>query len=93
MRAYELIFVIHPDLDESAVKELVERVKNWITEAGGQVSKVDNWGKRKLAYPLRKQAEGQYILMKTQMAPSFCPQLERNLRLQESVMRFLLALE
>ena len=93
MRAYELVFIVHPDLDDSALKELVDRVKGWITDAGGQVAKVDLWGKRKLAYRLRKQSEGQYILMKTQMAPSFCTQLERNLRLQEPVLRFLLAAE
>ncbi|HLE52624.1 MAG: 30S ribosomal protein S6 [Chloroflexi bacterium RBG_19FT_COMBO_50_10] len=93
MRAYELVFIVHPDLDDSALKELVDRVKGWITDAGGQVAKVDLWGKRKLAYRLRKQSEGQYVLMKTQMAPSFCTQLERNLRLQEPVLRFLLAAE
>ena len=93
MRAYELVFIVHPDLDDSALKELVDRVKGWITDAGGQVAKVDLWGKRKLAYRLRKQTEGQYVLMKTQMTPSFCTQLERNLRLQEPVLRFLLAAE
>ena len=93
MRAYELVFIVHPDLDDSALKELVDRVKGWITDAGGQVAKVDLWGKRKLAYRLRKQSEGQYVLMKTQLAPLFCIQLERNLRLQEPVLRFLLAAE
>ena len=93
MRAYELVFIVHPDLDDSALKESVDRVKGWITDAGGQVANVDLWGKRKLAYRLRKQSEGQYVLMKTQMAPSFCIQLERNLRLQEPVLRFLLAAE
>jgi small subunit ribosomal protein S6 len=93
MRDYELVFVVHPDLDDSSFNEVVERVKGWITTAGGQVSKVDLWGKRKLAYPLRKQKEGQYVVMKTQMNPSFCAELERNLRFQEPVMRFLIAAE
>jgi len=93
MRAYELVFIVHPDLDDSALKELVDRVKGWITDSGGQVAKIDLWGKRKLAYRLRRQSEGQYVLMKTQLAPAFCVQLERNLRLQESILRFLLAAE
>ena len=93
MREYELVFVVHPDLDDSAFKELVERVKGWITDGGGQVSKTDLWGKRKLAYPIRKQKEGQYVLLETQMSPAFCSQLERNLRLQESVLRYLVATE
>jgi small subunit ribosomal protein S6 len=91
MRDYELVFIVHPDLDDSTLKEVVERVKGWITAAGGEVSKVDMWGKRKLAYSIRKQNEGQYVLLKSKMDPSFCSELERNLRIQEPVMRFLIA--
>lgn len=90
MRDYELIYIIHPDLDETAVSEVVERVKSWINESGGIVSKVDIWGKRKLAYPIRKQKEGQYVLFRAQMDPSFGATLERNLRFLEPVLRFLL---
>jgi small subunit ribosomal protein S6 len=89
MREYEVVFIVHPDLDETATSEIVERVKGWIVEPGGVVNKVDSWGKRKLAYPIRKQTEGQYFLLKTQMAPSFVADLERNLRFTESVIRFL----
>ena len=91
MRAYELVFIVHPDLDESAFKELVDKVKGWITEDGGQVTKVDLWGKRKLAYPIRKQNEGQYVLMQTSYAPAFGVKLERNLRLTEPILRFLIS--
>jgi small subunit ribosomal protein S6 len=90
MRDYELVFIVHPDLDENAFKEIVERVTGWITEAGGNVSKVDFWGKRKLAYEIRKQKEGQYVLMRIQMPPTFSGTLERNLRFVEPVMRFLI---
>jgi small subunit ribosomal protein S6 len=90
MREYELVFIIHPDLDENATNEVVERVKGWITEGGGTIDKVDPWGKRKLAYPIRKQNEGQYFLVNTQMSPPFVAELERNLRFVEPVMRFLI---
>jgi small subunit ribosomal protein S6 len=90
MREYELVFIVHPDLDDTALKDVVEKVSGWITEAGGNVSKVDLWGKRKLAYSIRKQKEGQYVLLKTQMEPTFGTTLERNLRFLEPVMRFLL---
>ena len=90
MREYELIFIVHPDLDETATNEVVERVKSWITEAGGTVNKVDPWGKRKLAYPIRKQNEGQYFFLLIQIAPSDVAELERNLRFLEPVMRFLI---
>ena len=91
MRAYELVFIVHPDLDESAFKELVEKVKGWITEDGGQVTKLDLWGKRRLAYPIRKQKEGQYVLMQTTYPPAAGVKLERNLRLTEPILRFLIS--
>jgi small subunit ribosomal protein S6 len=89
MRDYELVFIIHPDLDETAFNDVVTRVRNWITEDGGEVVKTDLWGKRRMAYPIRKQTEGQYVLMQTRFAPKFGIQLERNLRFLEPVMRFL----
>lgn len=89
MRGYELIFIVQPDLDENAFNDIIERVKGWINEDGGQIEKVDLWGKRKLAYPIRKQTEGQYVLFHTQMTPAHGAVLERNLRFLEPVMRFL----
>lgn len=91
MRDYEVTFIVHPDLDDAAFKEIIERVTGWIKEGAGTVSKMDLWGKRKLAYPIRKKTDGQYVLLHTQMAPSFCATLERNLRYLEPIMRFLIA--
>jgi small subunit ribosomal protein S6 len=88
MREYELIYIVHPDLDESAFNEVVERVNGWITEGGGEILNIDLWGKKKLAYPIRKQEEGQYVFMLIKTDPSFGVEIERNLRLQEPVMRF-----
>lgn len=93
MRDYELICIVHPDLDESAFNEIVERIKGWITEAGGEIAKIDLWGKRKLAYPIRKQTEGQYVFIETSMNPSENAELERNLGLLEPVLRYLIALK
>lgn len=90
MRAYELTFIVNPELDDSAFKEIVERVKGWITDSGGEISKTDLWGKRKLAYEINKQTEGNYVLLRANIDPTFCNDLERNLRLAEPVMRYLL---
>lgn len=90
MRSYELIFIVHPELEGNAFNDLIERVKGWITESGGKVTRLDIWGKRQLAYPIRKQTEGQYVFMETQLSPEYCIELERNLRYQEPIMRFLL---
>ncbi len=50
MRKYEVVIILHPELDENALNEALEKVKGWITAAGGNISKVDAWGKRRLAY-------------------------------------------
>jgi small subunit ribosomal protein S6 len=90
MRDYELICIFSPDLDETALNDLVTKVKGWITDSGGEIAKVEMWGKRKLAYVLRKQKEGQYVFIKASMEPRFCAELERTLRFTEPVLRFLL---
>ena len=88
MRNYEVILIVHPDLDENAMKGLVDRVQGWITEAGGMVDKLDMWGKRRMAFKISKQREGQYVYIETTFAPAFSAVLERNLRFLEPVMRF-----
>ena len=90
MRSYELLFIVHPEVDESAFNELLGKVKGWIKDSGGQVDNVDLWGKRRLAYPIQKQIEGQYVLINTQLDPAYCSDLEHNLGLQEPIIRFLL---
>jgi small subunit ribosomal protein S6 len=88
MRNYEIMFIAHPDLDDASLNTLLEKAKGWVTSTGGQVTQVDLWGRRRLAYPIRKQSEGQYILMQTQMPPAGTSEVERNMRLTEQVMRF-----
>lgn len=90
MRSYELMFIVHPELDDSALNEIIDRVKGWISDSGGQVVETDLWGKRRLAYPIQKQIDGYYVLLITQLDPTFCIELEHNLGLQEPVMRYLL---
>lgn len=90
MRNYELFLIVNPELDEAAVNIVVEKVKGWITDGGGSVVKLDLWGKRRMAYHIRKQREGQYVFIEAEMAPTFSNELERNLRFLEPVMRFLI---
>ncbi len=90
MRNYELICIVQPDLDETAFNEAVDRIKGWVADAGGNVSKVDVWGKRKLAYLIRKQREGQYVLLNIDLPAESAQNLERNIRFMEPVMRHML---
>ena len=90
MRNYELVCIVHPDLDENAFKAVVEKVSGWVTESGGSVDKVDVWGRRRMAYHINKQREGQYVLLHLSLNANATAQLERNIRFQESVMRSML---
>jgi small subunit ribosomal protein S6 len=90
MRAYELTIIVNPELDDSAFNEIVERVKSWITDPGGEITNIDFWGKRKLAYEINKLTEGNYVLIDTNISPTYCVELERNLGLAEPIMRYLL---
>jgi len=90
MRDYELVFIVHPDVDEQGFKDVVEKVSTQITNSGGAVTQVDTWGRRKLAYPIQKVREGQYVVMQTQFPQEGIGELERTLRLTEPVMRHLL---
>jgi small subunit ribosomal protein S6 len=92
MRKYELVLVLQPELDDNAANAIIEKARGWITEAGGSVDKVDNWGKRRMAYQIRKQREGHYYLINATLAPTACANLERNLRFTETVLRFMLTL-
>ena len=90
MNRYELTYIIDTALEETARKELIERVSGIITGNGGEVEKVDEtWGKRRLAYAINYKTEGWYVLV-TYKAPSELPkEVERNLEIFDSVIRYL----
>lgn len=90
MRNYEVALVVHPEVDEEAFNALMEKIQGWITSAGGKIGQIENWGRRRLAYLIRKQREGQYVFIQAQMAAAASGEVERNLRLTEQVMRFLI---
>ena len=90
MNRYEMIYIIDADLEEAARKELIEKVSALITNNGGEIEKVDEtWGKRRLAYAIDYKTEGWYVLV-TFKAPTDLPrELERNLQINENVLRYL----
>ena len=90
MNRYEMFYIIDTDLEETARKELIEKVSALITNNGGEIEKVDEtWGKRRLAYAIDYKTEGWYVLV-TFKAPVELPrELERNLQINESVLRYL----
>ena len=87
MRDYELVVIIHPDLDEEAINQALDKIKGWIAKSDGKVEKVDEWGKKRLAYEIQKQNEGIYYLLHLKLEPTSIASLELNLTILEPVMR------
>lgn len=90
MRNYEIALVVRPDIDDEAVAGLLDKLKGWVSGAGGSTGDVERWGKRRLAYPIRKQQEGQYLFVPATMPPTAAAEVERNLRLNEQLLRYML---
>ena len=83
---YEALYILKPDLNEDQIKALVERFKG-VVEANGTVSEIDEWGKRRLAYPIEDQTDGHYVRMTFVSAPVFPAELDRIFRITDGVMR------
>lgn len=92
MHDYELMAIFVPQLDEQGIAAAIERYTNWIVAAGGAVGSANVWGRRALAYAINKQTEGVYVLFNFQLPPAKSRDLERNLRIDEQVIRHLLVL-
>jgi small subunit ribosomal protein S6 len=89
MRRYETLFVLQPELPEAQVRETLDRVRRLIEGMGGQVAEIQDWGIRELAYPIRKQSRGTYILTQYTASPAIVTELERTLKLADEVLRFI----
>ena len=90
MRDYELMVVLDPNLDDAAIDALNTRIQNLVTQRGGTIENVDVWGRKRLAYPIGRFRDGVYILSRFQLPPNAAAEIERALKLTESVMRHLL---
>jgi small subunit ribosomal protein S6 len=89
MRKYELVCIVHPDLDEAAFNAIIEKVKGWIGETGS-VDKVEIWGRKRLASLIRKQRDGQYVLFNLTIPATATATLDQNLRFQEPIIRYMI---
>ncbi len=89
LNQYETVFILTPVLSDVQMKEAVQKFKDLILENGGEIVNEENWGLRKLAYPIQKKSTGFYNLFEFKAEPSFVEKLELNYRRDERVIRFL----
>jgi len=85
-----LTYIIRPDVDEEAAAAVAARMEQTISTNGGRVLKTDSWGKRRLAYPIRRYSEGYYILLLTELNDKAIREVERQMKLSEDIIRHLL---
>jgi len=88
-RDYEIGFIINPEATEEDVKKIIDSVLEIIKNAGGSIENVDEWGRRKLAFPIQKHNEGVYVFITTAVSGAAIFDIERRLKLSEKVMRFI----
>lgn len=89
LKPYETLFFTEGDIDEKLLEALINKVETSITKHGGQIEKVDKWGKRALAYPVEKHTEGYYVHIDFQATPEALKELERTYLINQTILRFM----
>ena len=92
MNKYESVVIVNPNLEEESIKNLIKKFSDLIN-SDGNVTSVEEMGKRKLAYEIRKQKEGFYVVIKFEAKPELIAELERNYRITDEVIKFIMVKE
>ena len=90
MRDYEMVMIISPDVAEEDVPGTIDKVTDYITSKGGEVTQVDRWGKKKMAYPINRFSEGNYVVSRFKIEPGMTTELEASLKISEQILRHML---
>jgi len=89
MRRYEVVFIVHPDLTDEEIKAVADRYGELIVAQKGTVIKTEDWGKRKLAYDIKKQSKGAYFLIDFYGSGNMIKEIERNFNIDDKILKFL----
>ena len=90
LREYELVVILSPEIGDDVIGSSLERLQQGITGRGGEVVDVNHWGRRRLAYPISKHLEGNFVVSQIKLDPGQVPDLESSLRISEEVIRHLI---
>lgn len=90
MRSYELTLILNAGLPKADQEKTLTKIKKIIDDSGGKVGKIEEWGKRQLSYPIKKQKEGVYLLLTLELEGKEAKKIEEKLKLEEAVLRHLL---
>lgn len=90
LREYELVLILSPEIGDDEVSAGIERLQQGVTSRGGEVIAVNHWGRRRLAYPIKRHLEGNYVVSQIKLDPAQVPDFEASLRISEDVIRHLM---
>ncbi len=93
MRAYEVLYIVKPDLDEEQTTAVVDKFKGLVENNGGEIAKLDKWGKRKLAYEIKHSREGFYVLMEFNGEANTAAELDRVFRITDEILKHIIIRE
>jgi small subunit ribosomal protein S6 len=88
--AYELIYIVSPEVSDEELPQVIEKMSQSVNSAGGNVVEVTQWGRKRMAYPIRRFSEGNYVFNKIELEPVKVKDIEANLRLSNEVLRHLM---
>ena len=89
MIKYESMYILKPDMEEEKKDALVKRISDIVEKSGGKMEKIDEWGKKRLAYPIQYLNDGYYVLMTFEADPTLPAELERNYKISDDVLRYM----
>ena len=89
LNKYESIYIVNPEVDAEGIKGLVEKFNALIESKGGKVTETNEWGMKKLAYPIKKFTQGYYVLVNFEAKPEFVDELERIYKITDDVIKFI----
>ena len=87
MHAYEIAVIIRSEVEEEAQQAIIEQLTRLLTAEGGEVAQVEKWGRRQLAYPIKKVTDGYYYFIQGRFASSVLPEVNRNMKLSDNIVR------
>ena len=89
-RDYELVVILNPEIGDDAVPNSIQKVEQGITARGGEIVDSNHWGRRRLAYPIKRHMEGNYVVSQVKLDPTTVPEIESSLRISDDVIRHLI---
>ncbi len=93
MKQYECLYILKPDLEDEARNEMIKKFSDLVTSNKGEIVKIEEWGKKRLAYPINYIEDGYYVLMYFKSAPELPAELERNFKISDSILRYMVTID